>query len=323
MRQIVVSIINFRTGDLTRACVQSVLDDLGGIDGEVVVVDNASGDGSAEMLRDWIDSLPDGTPVKLVQSETNSGFSGGHNQGIAAAQAAYYLVLNSDSVLRPGFLAQMIAAAEAAPKAGLISPSILGEDQQPTVGAFRFHSPASELMRAAKTGPLDALLKRKRVPIPPPISEPEQVDWVSFACVMLRAEMITDIGPMDEGYFLYYEDSEYCLRARRAGWGIAHVPQAAAVHYQGGSGTLVEDERARKRLPAYYYASRTRFLYQAHGRVGLIAANLMWHLGRGIAQLRRLLGKPVPAANEQEYRDIWINAFDPLGPRYAPWEMTQ
>lgn len=322
MRKIVVSIINFRTADLTKACVRSVLEDIGNLDAEIVVVDNASGDGSAEILADWIEGLGD-APVSLVQSETNSGFSGGHNQGIAAAQAEYYLVLNSDSVLRPGFLTRMIAAGDAAPQSGLISPAILSENGDQAVGAFRFHSPASELMRAAKTGPLDKLLARKRVSIPPPISEPDQVDWVSFACVMLRAEMIAQIGPMDEGYFLYYEDSEYCLRARRAGWGITHVPQAQAVHYQGGSGTLVSDAEARKRLPAYFYASRTRFLYQAHGQVGLILANLMWHLGRCLAQTRRLIGKPVPQANEREYRDIWTNAFNPLGPRYAPWEMTE
>ena len=319
MRKIVISIINYRTGDLTRACAQSVLEDLGEIDGDIVIVDNASGDGSAELLADWIDTLPEDSPVRLIRSDTNSGFSGGHNQSFRAVEAEYYLVLNSDSVLRPGFLARMIAVADANPQAGLISPSILNERDEPQVGAFRFHSPLSELMRAAKTGPLDKLLARKRVPIPAPV-DPEQVEWVSFACVMLRKAMIDAIGEMDEGYFLYYEDSEYSLRARRAGWGIAHVPEAAAVHYQGGSGTLVEDASAHKRLPPYFYASRTRFLYQAHGQVGLITANLLWHLGRGLAHLRRLAGKP-PPANVAEYRDIWTNAFNPLGPRYAPWEM--
>jgi hypothetical protein len=74
---------------------------------------------------------------------------------------------------------------------------------------------------------------------------------------------------------------------------------------------------ARRRLPAYYYAARTRFLYQAHGRAGLLAANLLWHLGRGIAQLRRLARKPVPGAIEAEARDIWTNFLRPLGDRRA------
>jgi GT2 family glycosyltransferase len=321
MRKIVVSIINFRTPQMTCECVASVLQDIQGIDAEIVIVDNASGDGSADVIADWIAQQPEGAPLTLVRSPTNSGFSGGHNQGIGAAQGAYYLVLNSDALIRPGFFKTILDIADANPKAGLISPSILSEAGEPEVGAFRFHSPLSELIRAAETGPLTKLLKNHVVALQPP-ANPLEVEWVSFACVLLRGRMVNEIGPMDEGYFLYFEDSEYCLRARRAGWGIAYAPDAAAVHYQGGSSTLVEDEKARKRLPAYYYASRTRFLYQAHGRPGLWIANMLWHLGRLIANARRLFGKPIPAANVAEHRDLWINATNPLGPRYAPGDPT-
>jgi len=126
-------------------------------------------------------------------------------------------------------------------------------------------------------------------------------------------DMVQAIGPMDEGYFLYFEDTEYCLRARRAGWRLASIPKARAIHFRGGSAPVKALARERKRLPAYYYASRARFLHQAHGRAGLWAANLLWHLGRGIASARRLAGKAVPATNDLEARDIWINAFNPTG----------
>ncbi|MEL7088877.1 MAG: glycosyltransferase family 2 protein, partial [Planctomycetota bacterium] len=75
--------------------------------------------------------------------------------------------------------------------------------------------------------------------------------------------------------------------------------------------------------PGYFYASRTRFLFQAHGRAGLLWANCLWHLGRAIAQARRLLGRTPPPAAEAEARDIWTNAFDPLGPRLAPHELSE
>ena len=150
--------------------------------------------------------------------------------------------------------------------------------------------------------------------------EPAEIEWASFACIVVRREVVEAIGPMDEGYFLYFEDAEYCLRARRAGWRIAWVPDAVAVHFRGGSGPVKALAAARKRMPAYYYASRTRFLYQAHGRLGLWAANAAWFAGRGIAQLRRLVGRAVPRANAAEARDIWINARTPLGPRRAPGE---
>jgi GT2 family glycosyltransferase len=122
---------------------------------------------------------------------------------------------------------------------------------------------------------------------------------------------------MDDGYFLYFEDTEYCLRAARAGWSVAYVPQARAVHFRGGSGPVKAMAAAKKRLPAYFYASRSRFLYQAHGTAGLWLANLAWLSGRGLAQLRRLAGKPVPPSNAAEARDIWINSLSPLGDRRA------
>jgi GT2 family glycosyltransferase len=287
------------------------------LDARIVVVDNASGDGSAEAVSEWISAQPEGTPVTLVHSEVNTGFSGGHNLGIGAVEAAYYLVLNSDAVVRPGFLRAILAVADANPRAGLIAPRIETDDGDVQVSQFRFHGPLSELMRAAQTGPVTTLFRHRVVALNPPV-DPQEVEWASFACILLKAEMVRDLGPMDEDYFLYFEDAEYCLRARRAGWGIALAPEAVMVHFRGGSGPVKAQTRACKRLPPYYYSSRTRFLFQAHGRMGLLAANLAWHLGRGIAWLRRLTGRPVPPAIEREAGDIWTNFSAPLAPRRAP-----
>ncbi len=263
--------------------------------------------------------LPEGTPVELVRSATNTGFSGGHNQGIAAAEADLYLLLNSDAVLRPGFFRAIVAAAEAHPRAGFFAPRIAWDDGTPQVSAFRFASPASELIRGANTGWVTRLLQRRVVAIGAD-PDPAEIEWASFACIVLRREMVEAIGPMDEGYFLYFEDAEYCLRARRAGWRIAWVPEAVAVHFRGGSGPVKALAAARKRMPAYYYASRTRFLYQAHGRAGLWPPTPP---GSPDAASRSCAGSSasaVPRANEAEARDIWINARTPLGPRRAPGE---
>jgi hypothetical protein len=132
--------------------------------------------------------------------------------------------------------------------------------------------------------------------------------------------MVRALGPMDEGYFLYFEDVEYCLRGQRAGWRVHHAPEAVAVHFRGGSGPVKSLAAARKRLPGYYYASRTRFLYQAHGKAGLLAANLMCYLGRAIANLTRLFGRRIKPMPDRELTDIWINFSRPLGPRLAPGE---
>jgi len=315
-RQLVVSIINYRTGPLTLHCVASVLADIAGLDAEVVVVDNLSGDGSAEQIADWIAAQDPPVPVRLVMSAQNSGFSGGHNLGMSAVPADFYLILNSDALLRQGFCAAILAAAAQHPRAGLFAPRIEYEDGTQQSNCFRFPSAASELIRGAQSGPVTKALKRHEVALTMPPA-PDQIGWASFACILLRGAMVQAIGPMDDGYFLYFEDTEYCLRAGRAGWSVVYVAQARAVHFRGGSGPVKAMAAANKRLPAYYYASRTRFLYQAHGALGPLSANLAWILGRGIGQLRRLVAKPVHGGNDRELRDIWTNTLSPLGDRHA------
>jgi GT2 family glycosyltransferase len=315
--RITISIINYCTGPMTLACVASVLADIGDLDAHVVVVDNASDDGSAEEIAAWIRAQPEGTPVTLVRSARNTGFSGGHNEGMGAAPADYYLILNSDAVLRPGFLNTILAAVDANPEAGLIAPQIETDEGAVQVSCFRFHSPLSELIRGARSGPVTCILRRHVVALQPPV-DPSEIEWASFACILLRGRMVTEIGPMDESYFLYFEDAEYCLRARRAGWRIALEPRAVAVHFRGGSGPVKAMEKAGRRLPAYFYHSRARFFRQAYGLMGLALANLMWSLGRMIAQFRRLTGREVPPAIEAETRDIWINMLDLFGPHRTP-----
>ncbi len=315
--RIAISIINFRTGDMTIAAVESALVALGSRAGQVVIVDNASGDGSSEQIADWIAKTGDAR-VKLVQSETNSGFSGGHNQGIAAApEADFYLVLNSDALLRQDFFDILLPLTQAHPKVGLFAPQLEWEDGTPQISCFRFASPTSELLRGAETGPITKLFPNAvtSLPLPP---EPDQIEWASFACILLRGEMVRALGPMDEGYFLYFEDSEYGLRARRAGWDVRYEPAARAVHFRGGSGPVKEMQAARKRLPPYFWRSRTRFLRQAYGSLGPIRGNLAWLLGRLIAHARFLLGKPVPKSHDREWRDIWMGVSNPLKPDKAP-----
>ena len=317
--KVLVSIINYRTADLTLRCLASVLADLEGHDGGVTVVDNASGDGSAEAIADWIAGYRGTVPVRLVRSEANTGFSGGHNLGIGSGEAAFYLVLNSDAEVRPGFFATLLAAAEAHPRIGFFAPRIEHEDGVMQDSCFRFPSPGSEFIRGACSGPVTRLLGRYNVPLGPDPAEAD-IGWASFACILLRGEMVHEIGPMDEGYFLYFEDVDYCLAARRKGWRIKRVPEARVVHFRGGSGPVKALAKAKKRMPGYYYASRSRFFHHAYGRGGPIAANLAWTAGRLLAQTRRLFGRGVPDAVEAEARDIWINALNPDGPRRAPGE---
>lgn len=315
----VVSIINYKTCDMTIECMASVLEAASGHDVHIGVVDNHSEDGSAEKLEAWVAASPHSAQITVFRSPVNSGFSGGHNYVMSRLPARSYLVLNSDALIRPGFFQHMENALAANARTGLIAPRIDSEDGSPQISCFRFPNPLSEFMRAARTGPLTRALQSYQVALGPE-PNPAQIEWASFACILLRGEMVQELGPMDEGYFLYFEDVEYALRARRAGWQIDYVPEARAVHFRGGSGPVKSLMSERKRLPKYYYASRTRFLYQAYGRLGLTAANTLWYVGRVIAQLSLLRLKRRRTRAKAEWRDIWINYMQPLGPRYGTGE---
>ncbi|MEL7105715.1 MAG: glycosyltransferase family 2 protein [Pseudomonadota bacterium] len=311
MTDLAISIINYRTGEMTIAAVASVLTALGDRDAKVVVVDNASGDGSADEIAAWIDKTGDPRAI-LVRSATNSGFSGGHNQGMAAAPGAdFYLILNSDAVLRPSFFDAILAAADANPSVGMIAPRLEWDDGPPQQSCFRFASPQSEIIRGAGSGPVTKMLASHVVALDLP-PDPDQIEWASFACILLRGDMVRALGDMDDGYFLYFEDAEYALRATRAGWGVVYAPEAKAVHFRGGSGPVKKIQAARKRLPAYYWRSRTRFFRQAHGPLGPLLANVGWIAGRVLAHTRLLAGRSVPPSNQSEWRDIWTGFFQPL-----------
>ncbi len=313
-----VVVINYKSAGLIRDCLASIAPDLDALDARVAVVDNFSNDGSADEIERWLgEDEPWKRRVTLIRSRTNSGFSGGNNQGIAALDARFYLLLNSDTVVRPGVLPALLGAAARDPGAGIVAPRLEDPDGTAQISCFRFHSPLSEFLAAAQTGPLDALLAFAVVPMPV-ADRAMDCPWVSFACVLLRREALDAAGPMDEGYFMYFEDADYCARVRRAGFRIAYEPAARVVHLRGGTAPVKALMKARKRPPAYYYAARTRYFRKWHGPLGPVAANLMWSAGRGVARLRSLFGKPAPALCEDQGKDQWINWRDPLGDRRAP-----
>ena len=269
MAKFVVSIINYKTPELTTACVESVLVALAKVEGEIVIVDNASEDGSVEIIQDWLSEHPN-VPVRLIASLTNTGFSGGHNMTFdAVPDAEFYLILNSDAVIDPGFFEAVSNAVDKDSRVGLYAPRIMTEDGKTQDSFFRFPSVASELIRGANSGPVTRLLSRYVMSLGPEPDETE-VRWASFACIVLAGDMVREIGQMDDGYFLYFEDVEYCLRAWRQGWGLLRVPAAKGIHFRGGSGPVKAQQATKGRLPGYYYRSRNRFFAQSVGSLGPI-----------------------------------------------------
>jgi hypothetical protein len=316
--RLAIVIINYRTPKLLIDCLRSLENEITVDRDCVVVVDNCSGDNSVDQIQQAITDYQWSQWTKLIPSEVNGGFSAGNNLGIQAVKADAYLLLNSDTIVRPGAIQSLREAMQTHPDAGLISPRLEWPDGTPQISCFRDSSPVSELIRSAETGLITQLLKRYDIPIPVS-DEPFEPDWTSFACVLIRGEVIQEVGLMDEGYFMYREDNDYCRRARNAGWKILHWPKARVVHLRGGSGSVKSDLAKRKRPPNYLYASRARYFAKHYGgQAGLLMANLLWLAGRSISLTREAISNKKPHTCESQARDIWINWWEPMKPPQLP-----
>jgi N-acetylglucosaminyl-diphospho-decaprenol L-rhamnosyltransferase len=301
--RIAVVILNFRTAALVEDCIDSLIPEIDRERDVVVVVDNASGDGSVPRLRAHLKRYP-GAPIRLVESSRNGGFAAGNNLGVGAVAADAYLLLNSDTLVRPGAVKTLWEALEAHPEAGLVSPRLEWPDGTPQISCFRFHTPLSELLAGARTGVLRHLLRCFEIAIPVR-DEPFEPPWTSFAAVLIRGEALAAIGGLDEGFFMYYEDVDACRRLWRKGWRLRHEPTARIVHLRGGTSPVKALTAERKRPPRYLYAARARYFRKSYGRAGLLAANLLWTLGRSISWLRELFGEKEPHTAERELADRW------------------
>ncbi len=305
--RVAVIVINFRTPQLTMECLESLERQIGP-GSKVFLLDSASADGSVEILREKIKEKNWGEWVRLVSLPENRGFSAGNNSGIgdAARNGAFdaYLLLNSDTVLRAGALDCLREALRREPSVGLAGPRLEWPTGQVQASCFHNLSPVSELVAAAKTGPVSRIFRRGEVVIENP-SENGRIDWISFACVLIRREVVESIGGLDDGFFMYFEDVDYCRRARAAGWKIAYVPQARVVHLRGGQTPETFALKERERRPDYFYHSRARYMAKYYGPIGPILANACWLAGRSVSLVRELLGDKTPHAAACEASDIW------------------
>jgi GT2 family glycosyltransferase len=311
MTRLAVVIVNYRTPALSVDALASLATELDPARDRAVVVDNDSRDGSAQQLEREIESRGFHEWARVVRSPENGGFSAGNNVGIRAEPASFHLLLNSDAYVRPGAVAELLRAAETHPEAGIVSPRLEWPDGTPQVSCFRDRSPISEVIEAAGTSVVTRLLGRWDVPLP--VSDvPFEPPWTSFACVLLRRELIEAVGGMDDGYFMYFDDIDYCRRARAAGYAVLHWPEARVVHLRGGSSPVKAERAARRRPPPYYYEARARYFAKFYGHAGLVATNLLWGLGRTVSGLRESVGHKQAHTCEGEERDIWLHWRDPL-----------
>jgi GT2 family glycosyltransferase len=254
--QVSACIVSWNVREDLLACLESLRAGVGDLRAEVIVVDNASTDGSVEAARQRYPH------VKLIPNEVNRGFAAGSNQALAAASGQFLLLLNPDTLVPPGALAELHRFACRHPEAGIIGPKLVNPDGSLQPSCRRFPRPKAALFRHTFLG---RLFPRNRwsaeyVMADWDHTEPREVDWVSGACMLIRREVYEAIGPLDEGFFWGSEDVDYCFRAHRAGHKVLYAPTPAIVHRIGASTnqvpirTFVNFHRSMNRLYRKHFA---------------------------------------------------------------------
>lgn len=288
--------VNFRTPDLTVRCLESAAAARKTLPGvRAIVVENASGDDSAERLRHAIDERGWGEWAELLVSDRNGGFGAGNNlalrQGLAAkAPPDAFLLLNPDASLDPGALDALLSFLAEHPRVGVVGPRTEIGRGNPRGTAFRFPGVLNSLDEGLHLGLVTRLLSRWQL-APPPAPRAHRADWVSGGCMLIRREVLEEVGLFDEDFFLYFEEVDLSLRAARAGWESWYVPEANVLHESGASTGATGGHELERRMPAYWFESRRRYFLKNRGRLVCLAADLAWTAGNSLWNLRRWLSR--------------------------------
>jgi GT2 family glycosyltransferase len=252
-----VSVVSFRTPELLRRCLSALAAERGLVDLEVTVVDNASGDGSVDLVRSefaW---------VSVIANARNVGFGAAHNQALRQARGRFWLVINSDAAPEPGALRTLVDALEADPDLGATGPRLRYPGGKVQSSRRRFPTVATlflESTQLQRFWPDNAVLRRYYVQDRPGDAA-QDVDWLVGACLCLRAAAIRQVGFFDERFFMYSEEIDLCRRLRAAGWRVRYVPTAEVAHLEGGSSGA--DLAARDQR---FQASKLAYAAKWHGR---------------------------------------------------------
>jgi hypothetical protein len=289
-----IVIVNYKSAGLAIECLRTLAPEIAQWPGaKVIVVENASADGSAARLAQAISDNAWHSWATLMPLEKNGGYAAGNNVGIRAllnepAAPKFVLLLNPDTYIRPGAIKALHEFMAGNPAVGIAGSRLEDPDSTPQRSAFRFPTIWSELDGGLRLGIVSKLLKSK-LAAPPVRDDAHVTEWVAGASMMIRRELFDKIGLLDERYFLYYEEVDFCLAAKRAGWPCWYVPASHVVHLVGQSSGVTDTRRAPSRRPPYWFESRRLFFLKNRGRLQAIIADLAFSAGFLLWRLRRPL----------------------------------
>lgn len=306
-----VIIVNWNVRELLRRAIHSVYqswDDCPGL--EIIVVDNASSDDSVAMVKDTYPA------VRIIANSSNLGFTAANNQGLAIAQGDFILLLNPDTEVVGVALPALIDYAKRNPRDGMIGPQLLNPDGTVQPSRRRFPTLPVLFLESTWLEPLLPARDRRRFfAETQPDHLIQAVDWITGAAMLTRREVIAEVGGMDEQFFMYSEELDWCRRIKAAGWEIRYLPEAKIIHHEGKSSEQVAAARH-----IYFQSSKVLYTRKYHG--ALIATLLRWWLLSqycwqiGVEGAKWLVGhrRPLRGARIAAYRDVLSSHLRHSGP---------
>lgn len=289
--KLLVVIVNYRVAHLAIDCLHSVAEELGRVpDTHVAVCENGTGDDSAQRIQQAIDDHGWAAWCTLTTLDVNLGFTGGNNVVIRPALKSadppqYVLLLNADTIVRPNAFKALVEFMDKNPKIGIAGSRLEDPDGTPQRSAFRFQSPLGTLEGSLRLGLVSRLLDRWIV-APPVVDHACQTDWVAGASMIIRREVLEDIGLLDEGYYTYFDDIDFCFNALKSGWPTWYVPVSRVVHLVGQSTGI---NRKPKRIPPYVFEARRRYFLKNHSPFYAAMVDACMIIGLSLWRLRVLL----------------------------------
>jgi hypothetical protein len=281
--KVLAVIVNHKRPELVTQGLLSLRAELAAIGDSRAVVTDASGDGSDDKIAAAIEQQGMGSWARLMRLEKNGGYGYANNQAIRAALASadppdYFFLLNPDAYILPGAVRELLGFLEQRPDIGLAGSQQEQPDGSINRSAFRFPSVRSELLQGSRLGLLEKLFPGAQI-APPPLEQPGPVDWLSGASLLVKRQVFEQVGLFDETFFLYYEETDLCLRARNAGFRCWYVPTSRVVHLEGQSTGVTDTRAAPQRLPRYWFESRRHYFMKNHGPWRKHLADVAWTLG--------------------------------------------
>ena len=273
-----VIIISYNTCQMTLDCLRALLADVAGMEAEVMVVDNASTDGSPEAIEAEF-----GPRVRVIRNDRNAGFGAANNIAMRGARGKYFLLLNSDAFVKAGAVGELVRYLDDHADVGVVGPRLLNGDGSVQVSCFPFPSP----LRAWVENLWIPAIVRDRGPLGDfrrwAHDREREVPWVIGACLLARREVHEQVGGFDERFFMYAEETDWQRRIRDAGWRICFTPAAEVTHLGGASGAGgINHVRDRRPINRGFFESLDYYERKHHGSLGLISLRAAMTVGGAI-----------------------------------------